>query len=265
MSRGRLSNVVEFVVIAMIVLVAHVATSHALRVAMGTFQGSVANAKGKVAGATVEIRGAKDGWQGATDSQGRFTSKEMMAGQYTIKVSATGYAVSSQVVQLKGGTTAVAFKLVLVPVAATVPATLPDAASKREPGKERKKAYDGEMPSPPMPGPVSRSAIGRRPMSPMPISISQPTVGDVASNTEDYSHIADNPFMTVASAPLSTFSADVDTASYANVRRFLRDGSLPPKDAVRIEELMNYFRYNDATPTGKDPFAVSTELTSIGE
>ena len=256
MSRGRLSNVVEFVVITMIVLVAHVATSHALRVVMGTFNGTVKSSKGPIAGAIIEVRGPKDGWQGSSDAKGRFTSKEMITGEYTIKVSAAGYVASSQVVQLKAGATTVAFKL--LPVAVAVPATTPTVAPKQEPAKERKKAYDSNMPSPP--SSVSRSPSGRRPMSPSPISISQPTVGDVASNTEDYSHIADNPFMTVASAPLSTFSADVDTASYANVRRFLRDGSLPPKDAVRIEELMNYFRYNDATPTGKDPFAVSTEL-----
>lgn len=259
MSRGKLSNIVELVVIAMMVLVAHVATSHALRVAMGTFTGTVTSSKGPVVGAVVEIRESKNGagparWQGSTDSQGRFTSVEMRAGQYTIKVSATGFASSAQSGQLRDGETAIAFKL--LPIAAAVPTTVPDAATKRESPKERKRVYDANMPSPPMP--VSRSAIGRRPMSPMPIS--QPMVTDPASNTEDYTHIADNPFMTVATAPLSTFSADVDTASYANVRRFLRDGSLPPKDAVRIEELMNYFRYNDATPTGKDPFAVSTEL-----
>ena len=182
----------------------------------------------------------------------------MITGEYTIKVSAAGYVASSQVVQLKAGATTVAFKL--LPVATAAPVTVPTVAPKQEPAKERKKAYDANMPAPPMPNSVSRSPSGRRSMSPMPISISQPM--DVASNTEDYSHIADNPFMQVASAPLSTFSADVDTASYANVRRFLRDGSLPPKDAVRIEELMNYFRYADATPTGKDPFAVSTELAA---
>ena len=63
-------------------------------------------------------------------------------------------------------------------------------------------------------------------------------------NTEAYHHIVDNAFLAVADTPLSTFSIDVDTASYANVRRFLRDGQLPPTDAVRIEELINYFPYD---------------------
>lgn len=80
-------------------------------------------------------------------------------------------------------------------------------------------------------------------------------------NTEKYDPIEDSDFRSPLVAPLSTFSIDVDTASYANVRRFLNQGQLPPADAVRIEELVNYFNYEDAAPTesleeGGDPFAV---------
>ncbi len=60
--------------------------------------------------------------------------------------------------------------------------------------------------------------------------------------------------------PLSTFSIDVDTASYANVRRYLQSGNMPPPDAVRIEELLNYFTYNDPAPKGSDPFSVNVEI-----
>jgi Ca-activated chloride channel homolog len=81
-------------------------------------------------------------------------------------------------------------------------------------------------------------------------------------NTENYAHISENPFVPVASQPLSTFSIDVDTASYSNSRRFLAQGTLPPKDAIRIEEWVNYFSYDYAKPTGSAPFAVSTEVTS---
>ncbi len=63
-------------------------------------------------------------------------------------------------------------------------------------------------------------------------------------HTEGYDRIQDNPFLAASQNPLSTFSIDVDTASYANVRRFLAQGQRPPKDAVRIEELLNYFRYD---------------------
>lgn len=79
-------------------------------------------------------------------------------------------------------------------------------------------------------------------------------------NTEAYARIDDNPFTRVSAAPLSTFSADVDTASYANVRRFLREGALPPRDAVRVEELVNYFPYDYPPPTGKAPFSLHTEV-----
>jgi|688.fasta_scaffold06283_4 Ca-activated chloride channel family protein len=81
-------------------------------------------------------------------------------------------------------------------------------------------------------------------------------------NTENYNRIDDNPFHRVGNDPLSTFSIDVDTASYSNMRRFITQGQLPPKDAVRIEELINYFPYNYPQPTGNRPFSVTTEVTS---
>lgn len=85
---------------------------------------------------------------------------------------------------------------------------------------------------------------------------------DEEYNTEQYDKINDNPFLDVKQNPLSTFSIDVDTASYANVRRYLTSGSLPPKDAVRIEELINYFSYNYKEPEGKTPFSVATEIST---
>ncbi len=84
----------------------------------------------------------------------------------------------------------------------------------------------------------------------------------VEFNTEAYDRIDDNEFLAVADKPLSTFSVDVDTASYSNVRRFLMNGKLPPKDAVRIEELVNYFPYSYHFPGGSEPFGVSTETVS---
>ncbi len=79
-------------------------------------------------------------------------------------------------------------------------------------------------------------------------------------NTESYAAVDENPFMAAAANPLSTFAIDVDRASYANVRRFIHQGQLPPKDAVRIEELVNYFTYDDPSPDDNAPFAVTTEL-----
>lgn len=81
-------------------------------------------------------------------------------------------------------------------------------------------------------------------------------------DTEEYDRIYENPFLEVQKNPLSTFSIDVDTASYANVRRFLRSGSLPRPDAVRIEEMVNYFSYSYPEPTGEDPFSFTTEYSN---
>ena len=80
-----------------------------------------------------------------------------------------------------------------------------------------------------------------------------------AADTERYQKQPDQPVKAVAQEPVSTFSIDVDTGSYANVRRFLNNGRLPPKDAVRIEEIVNYFPYNYPLPTGGYPFAVHTQ------
>lgn len=99
-------------------------------------------------------------------------------------------------------------------------------------------------------------------LAPPPAPTSAPIERDVEMNTENYAHVTENPFLAVHSQPLSTFSVDVDTASYSNSRRFLADGALPPKDAIRIEEWVNYFAYDYAQPTGNAPFAVNTEVTS---
>ncbi|MGE8482224.1 MAG: vWA domain-containing protein [Pseudomonas sp.] len=77
---------------------------------------------------------------------------------------------------------------------------------------------------------------------------------------EQYQALADNPIHSVAEAPVSTFSADVDTGAYANVRRLLNQGRLPPEGAVRLEEMVNYFPYDYALPTDGSPFGVTTEL-----
>ena len=79
-------------------------------------------------------------------------------------------------------------------------------------------------------------------------------------NTEEYNAINENIFHNPARTPLSTFSIDVDAASYSNIRRFITSSQMPPKDAVRIEEMINYFDYEYPQPEGQDPFSVNTEL-----
>lgn len=93
----------------------------------------------------------------------------------------------------------------------------------------------------------------------------QPFASLLMPGRDRYAETTDNPIRQVSSDPVSTFSIDVDTGSYTNVRRFLNAGALPPTDAVRIEEMINYFRYADADlkawpAHNRHPFAVTTEL-----
>ncbi|MBV8544694.1 MAG: von Willebrand factor type A domain-containing protein, partial [Acidobacteria bacterium] len=148
-----------------------------------------------------------------------------------------------------------------------------------------------------MPPPGGRTAVAQQPKGvpnefvvpapppPLPASVPGGVVGGVAGgvigtaplekvatdrlsadaaqfNTEEYGRIVENEFLSVADNPLSTFSVDVDRAAYSNVRRFLRDGQRPPRDAVRIEEMVNYFTYDYPDPSGAQPFSVTTEVAS---
>ncbi|HHB75234.1 MAG TPA: VWA domain-containing protein [Desulfobulbus sp.] len=81
-----------------------------------------------------------------------------------------------------------------------------------------------------------------------------------ARNRESYNAMTENGFIATGNDPLSTFSIDVDTASYSNIRRFINQGALPPVGAVRIEEMINYFSYSYPQPTGKHPVSITSEL-----
>lgn len=95
----------------------------------------------------------------------------------------------------------------------------------------------------------------------MPPEMNSVDDADIQQNDEEYNYIKENGYTAVSSAPLSTFSADVDTASYTNVRRMIDDGMDVPPDAVRIEEFINYFDYDYTDPADGEPFAVHTELS----
>lgn len=90
--------------------------------------------------------------------------------------------------------------------------------------------------------------------------MTEPYFDDIAMNTEEYAYMPENDFMSPAMEPLSTFSIDVDNASYTNVRRMLNDGQMPPVDAVRTEEFVNYFKYDYPIPNKNDVFSVYTEV-----
>jgi Ca-activated chloride channel family protein len=121
--------------------------------------------------------------------------------------------------------------------------------------------------------PLQEKEALAKPMAPAPVPEPQPESKKNASalipaqpeappNREVYAPIVDNPFLPAIANPLSTFSIDVDTASYANVRRFLNQNMKPPKDAVRIEEMLNYFPYSDPGPKDDKPFAFNVEIAA---
>jgi len=111
-------------------------------------------------------------------------------------------------------------------------------------------------PSPEMEASPSASKMLAPPPSPV---AGQARAADTQQGSEEYKGIKENSFIKAKDQALSTFSVDVDTASYSNVRRFIAAGSLPPVDAVRMEELVNYFDYNWAQPSGAQPIAISSE------
>ncbi len=97
---------------------------------------------------------------------------------------------------------------------------------------------------------------------PQPLALNIAQEPQEEFNTEEYKGITENIFHDALRNPLSTFSIDVDAASYSNVRRFINNGQRPPKDAVRIEEMINYFHYEYPQPKGEDPFAIVTEMST---
>ena len=114
--------------------------------------------------------------------------------------------------------------------------------------------------------PVQGALVKRMPM-PAPMSAKMMMQDSAAMEyrsepREQYDNLPDNPVHRVAETPVSTFSVDVDTGSYANVRRFLNQGSLPPEGAVRLEEMVNYFPYSYALPTDGSPFGITTEVAA---
>lgn len=107
--------------------------------------------------------------------------------------------------------------------------------------------------------------IGSATFRPLLVSETQYVVFDTSAsspdmNTEEYENFVDNSFRNAGDIPLSTFSVDVDVTAYSNMRRFINQGQLPPADAIRTEELVNYFSYDYAKPDGNDPIRITTEV-----
>ncbi len=165
---------------------------------------------------------------------GRYSLTNVPAGDHTVKVVIIGYVTQEREVTVTAGQTTVAdFALQISEINLD------------------------ELVATGVAGEVQR----RRGWSYMGTTCCGFSGGRVGFNTESYAHIDENDFKLVSASPLSTFSIDVDRASYTNVRRFIQDGTRPPIDAVRIEEMVNYFPYDWGDIAGEHPFAVTTEVT----
>ncbi|NBC19323.1 MAG: hypothetical protein GVY18_18615, partial [Bacteroidetes bacterium] len=216
----------------------------------GTLTGTVTDATtgDVIPGAAVLIYDI--GYNDLTDDEGAFRIRNVPAGTYTVKVTAYRYQPATRrSVQITAGKTT----------------TLSISLSPTSPGP----VVEGEVRL----GETRNSVKSSRDLSGSHVLASPAASRQMAPqgnwqrqlppgyNTEDYDAIEENTFRAARAHPLSTFSIDVDAASYTNIRRFIQgQQQTPPKDAVRIEEMVNYFVYDYPEPDGDDPFAVYTEV-----
>ena len=135
-------------------------------------------------------------------------------------------------------------------------------SSSRDVAKPSEAAPVSELQSEPVYGALSKRMPLPAPMTTRLVMQESAAMAYRSEPREQYKNLPDNPVHRVAETPVSTFSVDVDTGSYANVRRFLNQGRLPPEGAVRLEEMVNYFPYSYALPTDGSPFGVTTEVAA---
>jgi Ca-activated chloride channel family protein len=214
----------------------------------GTISGKVTDASGAaLPGVTVTLSGP-DKRSSFTDRLGQFAFVGVLPGNYQLIAELPGFTSVRQTLTLAAGRTE------LRSISLTT-ATLSESVTVASQSYVlSEKGASGHVI-----GRVSGGIALSAPPASQP-DWQRPRPQDAEFNREAYDHLDENPFRRVAADPLSTFSIDVDTASYANVRRFLNDGALPPAGAIRIEELVNYFRFDYPQPAGDTPFSVTTEL-----
>ncbi len=230
----------------------------------GSIAGTVTDSKGaSVSGAAVELRATTSvaRWTTASNSSGQYQIGNLDPGNYTLNVNLAGFKPFKTTVQLAANTrTRRNVRLEA--------ASLPDLESSKamSPPAEAFQGVSGGVlggvpppPPPPAPSvqPMRAFAIGKAYADAFERG---PRYTRGVPGTEEYGHFVENEFTTPEKDPLSTFSVDVDTASYSNVRRFLNDRQMPPPESVRIEELINYFSYDYALPEAGKPVSMTTNL-----
>jgi len=217
----------------------------------GRITGSVLDAYTRlpVAGATVVVENT--GLTATTGTDGLYTVSNVPAGEYIVRVEKKGVLTPArQRITVTAGRTATANFTMMRLRENPVETEEQDRAGAPRSGDEAK--VEG------------RSVVGlgllAAPAQKKGYWCERPPVGWRSPGFESYDNINENEFISTLDKPLSTFSIDVDAASYGNVRRFITGGDLPPADAVRIEELINYFDYDYPNPRGRHPFSITTEV-----
>jgi Ca-activated chloride channel family protein len=234
-----------------------------------------------IAGVAITIeRNARVEARTTSGADGRFRFAGVAAGDYRVRAELTGFSAFSKDLRVPAGAASLQLPIVMIrpgekaqeteigdassatAVAATPP---PPPAARVQPPVGQSGVAGGGGASGGRGGssaanPTFRSgAVGGSPQS-LRIQPEPYWPGYPPEPGETYTHIDPNRFQSTSDHPLSTFGADVDTASYSNVRRYLSSGQLPPREAVRIEELVNYFRFAYADPRDGRPMALTTEI-----
>src|SRR6266568_5166150 len=245
--------------VRLLMLLAAVAAPRTIAVETGRIEGHVRNATSGTPIANAQVVVVGTSLTAVTSDSGFYAIANVPVGTYTVRAQFIGYkpADSSGVRVAANQTVTVDLRLQLSPVMLTgiVVTGAPSPAAERLSVSSSSVTINGVMAR--QRG-AARADVGRGypPQTPEPWRYQgQP------GNREQYDEIVENPFVAVSVDPLSTFSIDVDRASYSNVRRFImQEGQLPPPDAVRIEELVNYFPYSYAEPEGDAPLAIHAEV-----
>ena len=220
---------------------------------LGSIEGNVynQNKKNPIANANVRIRGLEntDVKNVLSDSLGNYKVLDLKPGKYEIKVVAVNFPVyrRGDVAVVAGKATVKDVKLEMIQVLDVEIMEVEEmnvSEDRLHTGGVYKKSYA------PNASYNSASGIGSGYYHEDPVN----------HNTESYNSIQENGFRASVAEPLSTFSVDVDAASYSNTRRFILNGQKPEKGAVRIEEMINYFNYDYEDPKGNEPFSITTEV-----
>jgi Ca-activated chloride channel family protein len=239
-----------------------------------------------VLGVTVTLeRDGRPVARATTDAEGRFRVEFVLPGEYRVRAELAGFTPFSRSLTVRTTSRMVQLPLVIERIGVAEAAKAVERSARIE-SRTRDGIVGGVVggvvgglpsspPPPPAPGPpvppaspvrvggVANGGGGRGGSAGQGGTMDFPALAGRRppyETGEDYAHVPRNRFQLTSERPVSTFGADVDTASYSNVRRFLSQGQLPPVDAVRVEELVNYFHFNYAEPRGSRPLALTTEV-----